>query len=225
MLTSERGSRSWLIVALLVSSGLYHSTPIVTASWAALIGCLVFYYCNYGVRPEIIKRIGRTELAINKVVCVNVYYLCDAAPPAGSEFQVECMLSSRKAKWTLYLAAFLKFVFDTLQRLTMVGMICCFLGLGWHQYLSTTLWERCFSLFAWGASFLCLFATIEGIGYEVYDQPEDGARVRYALAESTLVIYDLVAERPKRLSENDIARLDGLRGEPVPFKARRRKTA
>ena len=63
------------------------------------------------------------------------------------------------------------------------------------------------------------------VGYEVYDQPEVGERVRYALAESTLVIYDLVAERPKRLSEADIARLDGLRGEPVPFKARRRKSA
>lgn len=66
-------------------------------------------------------------------------------------------------------------------------------------------------------------ATIE-VGYEVYDQPADGARIRYAVAESTLVIYDLVAERPKRLSEADIARLDGLRGEPVPFKGRRRKT-
>lgn len=66
-------------------------------------------------------------------------------------------------------------------------------------------------------------ATIE-VGYEVYDQPADGARIRYAVAESTLVIYDLVAERPKRLAEADIARLDGLRGEPVPFKGRRRKT-
>ena len=63
------------------------------------------------------------------------------------------------------------------------------------------------------------------VGYEVYDHPQDGERVRYALAESTLVIYDLVAERPKRLSETDIARLDGLRGEPVPFKVRRRKSA
>ena len=63
------------------------------------------------------------------------------------------------------------------------------------------------------------------VGYEVYDQPDNGKRVRYALAESTLVIYDLVAERPKRLSETDIARLDGLRGEPVPFKVRRRKNA
>ena len=63
------------------------------------------------------------------------------------------------------------------------------------------------------------------VGYEVYDQPVDGQRIRYALAESTLVIYDLAAGRPRRLSEADIARLDGLRGEPVPFKVRRRRAS
>lgn len=60
------------------------------------------------------------------------------------------------------------------------------------------------------------------VGYEVYDQSVD-ARVRYALAESTLVIYDFANERPQRLSEQDITRLEGLRGEPVPFRARRRR--
>lgn len=60
------------------------------------------------------------------------------------------------------------------------------------------------------------------VGYEVYDQPADGERIRYALAESTLVIYDLVRERPRRLTESDLARLEGLRGEPVPFRSRRR---
>ena len=63
------------------------------------------------------------------------------------------------------------------------------------------------------------------VGYEVYDAPVDGPRVRYALAESTLVLYDLAADRPRRLTETDIARLEGLRGGPVPFKARRRKSA
>ena len=63
------------------------------------------------------------------------------------------------------------------------------------------------------------------VGYEVYDAPVDGPRVRYALAESTLVLYDLAAERPRRLTETDIARLEGLRGGPVPFRARRRKSA
>lgn len=65
-------------------------------------------------------------------------------------------------------------------------------------------------------------ATVE-VGYEVYDEHEGEPRVRYALAESTLVIYDLKAERPRRLTDDDIARLADLRGEPVPFRARRRQ--
>jgi hypothetical protein len=56
----------------------------------------------------------------------------------------------------------------------------------------------------------------------VYDQPADGERIRYAVAESTLVIYDLKEERPKRLAPKDLARLESLRGEPVPFRSRRR---
>ncbi len=67
--------------------------------------------------------------------------------------------------------------------------------------------------------------TIKGaridVGYEVYDAPPDGERVRYALAESTLVVYDLVGERPRRISAEDVERLDSLRGEPVPFRMRR----
>ena len=63
------------------------------------------------------------------------------------------------------------------------------------------------------------------VGYEVYDQPLDGDRIRYAVAESTLVIYDLKNERPRRLSPEDIARLETLRGEPVPFRSRRRSAA
>jgi len=63
------------------------------------------------------------------------------------------------------------------------------------------------------------------VGYEVYDQPVDGERIRYAVAESTLVIYDLKNERPRRLSPEDIARLETLRGEPVPFRSRRRAAA
>jgi acyl-CoA thioester hydrolase len=63
------------------------------------------------------------------------------------------------------------------------------------------------------------------VGYEVYDQPVDGPRIRYAVAESTLVIYDLVAERPKRLPPKAVERLESLRGEPVPFRSRRRAGA
>ena len=67
--------------------------------------------------------------------------------------------------------------------------------------------------------------TIKGaridVGYEVYDEHPGQERVRYALAESTLVIYDLVSERPKRISAADVERLEALRGEPVPFRMRR----
>jgi acyl-CoA thioester hydrolase len=67
--------------------------------------------------------------------------------------------------------------------------------------------------------------TIKGaridVGYEVYDEHPGQERVRYALAESTLVIYDLVSERPKRISATDVERLEALRGEPVPFRMRR----
>jgi acyl-CoA thioester hydrolase len=62
------------------------------------------------------------------------------------------------------------------------------------------------------------------VGYEVYDAHQDAERVRYAVAESTLVVYDLVSERPRRIGAQDIERLEGLRGEPVPFRMRR-KTA
>jgi acyl-CoA thioester hydrolase len=59
------------------------------------------------------------------------------------------------------------------------------------------------------------------VGYEVYDQPADGDRVTYAFAESTLVVYDLAAERPRRIAAADLERLEGLRGDPVPFRTRR----
>lgn len=62
------------------------------------------------------------------------------------------------------------------------------------------------------------------VAYEVYDEPDDGQRVRYAVAESTMVVYDLAADRPRRLSDADIARLSSLRGDPVSFRSRRDRT-
>jgi len=59
------------------------------------------------------------------------------------------------------------------------------------------------------------------VGYEVYDDHPGEERVRYALAESTLVIYDLVRERPRRMEPADVERLAALRDEPVPFRLRR----
>jgi acyl-CoA thioester hydrolase len=59
------------------------------------------------------------------------------------------------------------------------------------------------------------------VGYEVYDDPPGGSRIRYAVAESTLAIYDLANQRPQRLAAADIERLAPLRGEPVQFRRRR----
>jgi acyl-CoA thioester hydrolase len=59
------------------------------------------------------------------------------------------------------------------------------------------------------------------VAYEVYDEHPDEQRTRYAVAESTLVVYDLQAGRPRRLTDEDVARLESLRGEPVAFRSHR----
>ena len=58
------------------------------------------------------------------------------------------------------------------------------------------------------------------MGYEVLDDGPDGPTV-YARAESTMVVYDLEAKRPRRLSSGDRERLEGWRGDPVPLRRRR----
>ena len=64
------------------------------------------------------------------------------------------------------------------------------------------------------------------MGYEVLDDDDDAAEaggrpVVYARAESTMVVFDLEAKRPRRLSAADRERLEAWRGEPVPFRHRR----
>jgi hypothetical protein len=48
-----------------------------------------------------------------------------------------------------------------------------------------------------------------------------GGRTVSARAESTMVVYDLQADRPRRLSAADRERLEGWRGEPVALRRRR----
>jgi acyl-CoA thioester hydrolase len=62
-----------------------------------------------------------------------------------------------------------------------------------------------------GASFV--------LGYEVRDPEGDPAP--YARAESTLVMYDLQAGRPRRLSPVELARLRQWSGDPVQMRWRR----
>ena len=61
-------------------------------------------------------------------------------------------------------------------------------------------------------------ATIE-LGYEVRE-PE-GDRDPYARAESTLVMYDLAANRPRRLNAVEIGHMEKWMGEPVRMRWRR----
>jgi acyl-CoA thioester hydrolase len=61
-------------------------------------------------------------------------------------------------------------------------------------------------------------ATIE-LGYEVREPDDDSPP--YARAESTLVMYDLQAGRPRRLSDSERARLQQWSGEPVTMRWRR----
>jgi acyl-CoA thioester hydrolase len=61
------------------------------------------------------------------------------------------------------------------------------------------------------------------LGYEVLDeQGDDGLRPRvYARAETTLVLFDRVNERPRRMTPSERDRLEAWRDEPVHWRHRR----
>jgi acyl-CoA thioester hydrolase len=61
------------------------------------------------------------------------------------------------------------------------------------------------------------------LGYEVLDEAgEDGDRPRvYARAETTLVLYDRVNDRPRRMTPSERERLEAWRDEPVHWRHRR----
>lgn len=65
------------------------------------------------------------------------------------------------------------------------------------------------------------------MGYEVLDDPADGSsdgsaagRLVYARAESTMVLYDLAAQRPRRFGPGERERLEELRDAPVRLRRR-----
>jgi acyl-CoA thioester hydrolase len=60
------------------------------------------------------------------------------------------------------------------------------------------------------------------LGYEVLDDDVDGWPHVYARASTTLVTYDLVEHRPRRLSASERGRLEAWRDEPVTWRHRRR---
>ncbi|WP_018156452.1 acyl-CoA thioesterase [Demetria terragena] len=57
------------------------------------------------------------------------------------------------------------------------------------------------------------------ISYEVLSSRDEGAEV-YARAESTLVTFDMESQRPRRITPEDRALLEAVKGEPVPMKRR-----
>jgi acyl-CoA thioester hydrolase len=79
------------------------------------------------------------------------------------------------------------------------------------------------------------------LGYEVLDQaagdgesggsgePGEGAASRrplvYARAETRMVVYDLAEHRPRRLTPDELERLEGWRDGPVVWRHRRRVDA
>ncbi|MGL4173778.1 MAG: acyl-CoA thioesterase [Actinomycetota bacterium] len=66
------------------------------------------------------------------------------------------------------------------------------------------------------------------VGYEVYDAAgvtsagTTRPRIRYAVAASTIAVYNLEGNRPRRIPAEDIARLETLLDDPVPFRMRPR---
>lgn len=57
------------------------------------------------------------------------------------------------------------------------------------------------------------------VGYRVIDPPPMGER-RYAVAATTMVLFDLAAGRPRPLSDADRDGLTRHQGEPVSFRGR-----
>jgi acyl-CoA thioester hydrolase len=78
-----------------------------------------------------------------------------------------------------------------------------------HAPISVDMWATKIS----GSSFI--------LAYEVRDPANVGVRL-YARAETTLVPYDFDAARPRRLRQDERAVLQGVSGQPVPFRWRER---
>lgn len=60
------------------------------------------------------------------------------------------------------------------------------------------------------------------VGYEIYDDDEDGARTVYVRAATTCVAYDLGTGSARRLSDTERDVLESWTDEPVPFRRRSR---
>jgi acyl-CoA thioester hydrolase len=78
-----------------------------------------------------------------------------------------------------------------------------------HAPISVDMWATGIS----GSSF--------NLAYEVCDPAEVGTTM-YARAETTLVAYDFTTASPRRLRPDERVVLNGVAGDPVPFRWRQR---
>lgn len=63
---------------------------------------------------------------------------------------------------------------------------------------------------------------ISGASFDIgYAVGQVGSEVTYAVAESTLVTYDLREERPRRVTAQERAALEAVRAEPVRLRSHR----
>ncbi len=63
---------------------------------------------------------------------------------------------------------------------------------------------------------------ISGASFDVgYAVKQPDSHVTYALAETTLVSYDLVAEKPRRLKDSEREALSAVAGDPPAMRSRR----
>ncbi|HRW19927.1 MAG TPA: thioesterase family protein [Dermatophilaceae bacterium] len=59
------------------------------------------------------------------------------------------------------------------------------------------------------------------LGYIVRDPDGVGAGTRYAVAETSLALFDFAAGRPRRMTEHERATLGAHLGDPAPLRRRR----
>ena len=64
-------------------------------------------------------------------------------------------------------------------------------------------------------------AHMDEAGHHILGDPDPGSATVYARAESTLVAFDMTAQRPRRLDEDERAALTAYLGAPAEMRRRR----
>lgn len=65
---------------------------------------------------------------------------------------------------------------------------------------------------------------ISGASFDIsYVVGQRGSDLTYAQAESTLVTYDLAAQRPRRIAEHERVAIEAVVGEPLPLRSHKER--